>query len=295
MAFAGNGFIQRTGDKIRLYIDDPDVSAKYTDANIKEAMRRAFADVYSDVNRVNSGKAWSSITVSVVKGTAEYELPPTISQFFAFEDRDNTDGNYQGEIIPLDPLHPVGPQFRIEPPIIRFDPMPQVDDILTLMYLPSGEAPIFEGVAAGTSTTTTIDTTSVTEGQRDLRPNSYNGYTLTQLNATGQPLLHRKVTAYDATSLTVAPALPAAWVSSETFEVVPLHAYRLEDVVAYKAARTLSGTAGDAERQVALNFEYKDALRTLRLDMAYMEARVGQRMRRTIRHKRRSMYGVARR
>ena len=296
MAFSGNGFIKRTGDKIREYVDDPDASAKWSDDQIKDQIQRAFADVYSDINRVSTCKVMARVTINILQDVAEYVLPPTIAQFLAIEERDDSTDDFQREnLIPLDPLSPWGPGFTIQGSILVFDPRPTVSDTLRLRYIPSGEAPIFEGIAAGTSTTTTIDTTSVTEGKRDLRDQAYGGYEVTQLNGSGEPLLHRQVTGYDGTTLTIAPALPTAWTGSETFEVVPMHAYRLEDVIALRVARFFGSISGDNERVVGLNNEYKDTLRTLRLDKAYMEQRVGQRFRRSIRGKRRSRTATVRR
>lgn len=296
MAFSGNGYLKRTGDKVREYVDDPDASAKWSDAQIKDQIRRAFADVYSDINRQSTCKVMSRVTIEILQDVAEYVLPPTIAQFLALEERSDDTDNFEREnIIPLDPLSPWGPGFTIQGSILVFDPRPTANTTLRLRYVPSGEAPIFEGVADASSTTTTIVTASTTEGTRDLRDQAYTGYEVTQLNGSGEPLLHRQVKSYDGTALTIFPALPSAWTASETFEVVPMHAYRVEDVVALRVARFFGAISGDNERVVGLNNEYKDTLRTLRLDMAYMEQRVGQRFRRTIRGKRRNRAAVARR
>lgn len=296
MAFSGSGFIKRTGDKVREYVDDPDASAKWSDPQVKDQIRRAFADVYSDINRQSTCKVHSRVTIEILEDVAEYVLPPTIAQFLALEERSDDTDNFEREnLIPLDPLSPWGPGFTIQGNILVFDPRPTVTDTLRLRYVPSGEAPIFEGVAAGTSTKTTVATDTVTEGTRDLRDQAYTGYEITELNGTGEPLQHRMITGYDGTELTIAPALATAWTGSETFEVVPMHAYRLEDVVALRVARFFANISGDNERAVGLNNEYKDTLRTLRLDKAYMEQRVGQRFKRSVRGKRRSRVAVVRR
>jgi hypothetical protein len=322
VALVGNSFLRKVTDKARVYTNEQGVSSYFTDANLVEFVRRAWADVHSDINRVNSFKVRSRVNIVVAVNQREYLLPPHVATFLQLEKVD-TDGNMEWEIIPRHPLNPAGPGFTIEYPILRFDPIWKTGETLRLTFAPTGEIHPFEATVSGDAGAAPvgwnaagsnflipsgagtvgaaegiIDSTLVTV---DTRANAYAGYIFRVLSVTGEPLTNvvqdRLVTSHSNTlitgqsgQLTIAPALsPIPALSAGVFidyEVVPMHAYRLEDIVALKVARFMHSITGNSDRAKMLQGEFMDAIRTLRLDRVNAEGRVGHRFTRTVRNTR---------
>jgi hypothetical protein len=373
MAVSGVGFLATVSEKVREFISEPGPSSEFSDARILDMMRRAWADVMDDVNRVTSMGIRARIDLAVVADQREYALPPftRILEIKKLTD----DGDLEWEITPKHPLAPTGPNFTIEGPMLRFDPNWDYGYTLQLVYTPSAEVEAIEATedelvkgtgtadADGTTaqfdlsdgtpdlsgiTTATdwsirvadqtggiggsdifditavndttdivtvatvpdagtdkdweifMDTTHVrydtaVAGTRDTRANAYAGHVLKVLSSTEGTKQDRVVTAYSNTlgEFTVAPAFspsPGRRLDPSnllTFEVVPAHAYRFQDLIALKAARFIAAVKGDRDRFELLQTEYADAIRALRLQHANAEQRIGPHMTRVTRYRRR--------
>lgn len=293
MAVAGVGFLSSTVSLIRSWIDEPDVD-RFTDAAMLANILRAYADVLEDVNRVSTDVVRSRVDIAVVANQREYVLPPTVGRIVEFA-RVDTYGNIIEEAVPRGYLSGYGPNWTIEGPILRFDPVWQVGQTLRLTHIPNGEVAAFEGtVAAGggangaiTASTLTPPST-LTAGTLDRRANAYVGYVLRVLSENGGTAQDRVVTAQDSTTpsqpvFTVKPDFSPTPTVSVVFELVPSHAYRFQHLVALKVARLIAGVIGDRLRYQTLAAEYTDAMRHLMLSKAQAEGRVGQRMHRHVR------------
>lgn len=285
MAVGGVGFLTRVVSNIRTFVNEPDVTSALSDTFILDRLRAAWSDVMSDLNRSSTFKPRARMDLTVIANQAEYVLPPTIAAFQSLEKLDES-GNLEWEIVPSHPLNPIGPGFTIELPILRFDPIWTEGETLRLTWQPNAEAPMFEGTATSGSTATTIAATSVAAGKRDLRPHAYVGYTLRRLNGSGEPVEERIVTAYSGTNFTVAPAFSST-MADAVFEVLACHVYRMEDILGLKTARKIASISADPQRARGLQDEYLDALRSLRLDLSQGEQRIGRKLERSIRGRRR--------
>ncbi len=291
MAVAGQGFLSLVSEKVREFSDEPGASSKFSDARILDMMRRAWADVLDDINRVSSGKIRARIDIAIVADQREYALPPNIGQFLEFK-KLSDEGYLEWEVLPNHPLSPWGPQFNIEGPMLYLDPKWRQGYTMQIDYVPTAEVPIFEATApAGGVTTSTIKPpASVTAGTVDLRPSAYLGYVVRILSDTNGAQQERVVSSQDSTTpiqpiLTVKPDWSPALTddAATIFEVVPQQAYRYQDLIALKASRFIASITGDRKRVETLQVEYRDSIRALRLREAQKEARIGQRFHRTTR------------
>lgn len=293
MAVAGIGFLSIVSEKCREFSDEPGASSKFSDARILDMIRRAWADVLDDINRVSSAKIRARIDIAVVADQREYALPPNIGQFLEFK-KLSDDGYLEWEVLPNHPLSPWGPQFNIEGPMLYLDPKWRQGYTMRIDYVPTAEVPIFESLAdVGDITASVIQpsvTTSNTVGTIDLRANAYLGYVVRILSDTLGFQQERVVSSQDS----AAPARPILTVKPDwsptpsddgatIFEVVPQQAYRYQDLIALKAARFIASITGDRKRVETLQVEYRDSIRALRLREAQKEARIGQRFHRTTR------------
>ncbi len=278
MALSGKGFLKRVVDKVRDYTDDTAIEVRFTDAAIVSFIRHAWADVVSDINRISTAKVRVRKTITLQEGVQEYALPPCIGKILSLGLPDETTNTEWAEKLPNHPLSPYGMGWAIEGHMLYFDPKPTEGGSWRLTYVPSGEAHPFEATAAAGCTTTLVKVKSVIDGRRDPRADCYLGYVLSKIDTNGDPIWHRNITAYDGTDLTLAPALASSLSEDDTFEVLPVYAYRFEHVIGLKVGKLCAGLTGDLERQRGINIEYQDAIRLARLDAANVESRIGQRM-----------------
>lgn len=291
MAFSGVGFISQVGTRIREYMDDPSSSARFSDAQIKDAIHARFQEVVEDINRVSTGRIRSTITISVLAKTMEYVLPPNIGTFLEFKKLD-ADNNPEFEIIPRDPLNPVGPGFTIEGGILlRLDRKWDAEYTMTIVYTPTGEASIFEGTAVTFTASTLTVPATVTEGVVDRRTNAYLGAVIQMLSATGLPEQDRIISSQtNATPgqpvFTVKPDFSPVLAGTPIFQVLPDYALRYKDVIALRVAMFLSAIRKNRDGYEFLRNEYQQALRSLRLHQANVEGRRGMRFSRAVRDRR---------
>ena len=291
MTVAGQGFLAIVSEKVREFSDEPGASSKFSDARILDMMRRAWADVLDDINRVSSGKIRARIDIAILESQREYALPPNIGQFLEFKKLDS-EGFLEWEILPNHPLSPWGPQFNIEGPMLYLDPKWRTGYTMRIDYVPTAEVPIFEATAAsgGIAAGTIQPPATVTAGTVDLRPSAYLGYVVRILSDTNGAQQERVVSSQTSAVparpiLTVKPVWSPALTddAATIFEVVPQQAYRYQDLIALKASRFIASITGDRKRVETLQVEYRDSIRALRLREAQKEARIGQRFHRTTR------------
>ena len=292
MALSGVGFLKQTSDKIREYMDDSTGAVRFTDAQITDTMHLKFQEVMEDVNRVSTAKVRARMTIAIVGEQREYELPPGIGTFLEFKKLD-TNGNPEWEIIADHPLSPQGPGFTIEGGVLlRLDPFWGTNHTMTIVYTPNAECTMFEASATVHSTSTLTVPSSVTEGAVDVRPNSYLGYVLQIIDSvTGLSQQDRIISDQDNTTpgqpvFTVKPDFNPALDGTEVFQVLPQYAFRYQDMLALKVARFYSAIRKNEDSWKFLGFEYQSAQRSLRLQQANMEGRVGHRFHRSIRGRR---------
>lgn len=295
MALSGTGFLKSVTDKARKYAFDPAASKRFSDTELLDEVRMAWAEVQDEINRFSTQKLKARVDVAITAETADYVLPPTIGQFLMLEKIESSTGRPEWEMTPNDPLAPFGPGYLIEGPVLRIDPLWQAGYTMRMTYVPNAEAELFEATASTWDTTNGDDITipaSVTDGSVDSRAKAYCGYVLRVLSATEAGYdfkQERVITDYDNQNLklTFTPALsPLPTSGTVTFEVVPAHAHRYQKAIALNVARTMCLAVKDDKHAEDLRKLYQDTMRSLRLGHSQTEARTGHKFNRAVRGRR---------
>ncbi len=264
--------------RIREYTSEPSSNAKFTDAVLCKSISQAFSEVWSDLTRIRSNKIGVRFDLSIVTGTTEYILPPTLGRIVDMQEL-NTSGNIVRRHSPSHHRQEAFPGFLFEGNVLRLQDDPNDSYTLRLIAEPSN----FVWLCNGTVTTITNDTTNndcdivipaaPTTGTLDQRPNSYAGCVFRLLTSSGSGagiIQDRTVKSYTPSTrtLVVLPDYDDVPTTPATFEIVPQGADDLLEPVALLVARRIVGTEGDNSRYKILNTEYHASLRSARLDGA---------------------------
>jgi len=271
------GSLLGTSGKVRKYIHEPAYSTRFTDANLSDYLRRAIVETMGELDRYNIFRPRARVSITVVAEQEFYALPP-IGKFLLFEKVNTTTLRPEWEVVPNHPLSPFDARFTIEGPVLRLSPVWAVGETMRITYVPAfdGEVVEFTCQSSPAATSSTVTATTMIAGTLDVRPHAYVGWTLQSLNMTVAEV--RLVTAYNATTglLTVSPnfgTTPTGGTSK--FELVPLHQYRFQDLLAFRIARQIAAVIGDATKMKTLQTEYQESLRALRLDLSQADGRKG--------------------
>ncbi len=307
----GIGIIKPMVAKFRQYIDDKGDSAKWSNAEVMDFLRTAWTDIMSDLMRVSDFKPKARFNISITADTENFLLPPNIGHILKFEEVKNPGTSKQSISIDFQPNHhlsPHGEGWSIEGPVLHLDPPWTEGKTLRLTYIPTFSAPFFEfkadlndtaanlktGIVFDFATADDLITPELTPSKED---HAYLGYTIRGplLAAAATDMEERQIiTAYDANVdgvgdnankalLTVSPGFTDDVAEDDLFEVIPQGMYRFVHLVALKAARIERSIVRDTKGAGSLNGEYRDALRTLRLDHATGQQRTGKRFQRSVR------------
>lgn len=270
---------------IRQVLDEPAENVKYTDQQLLSYARSAWSTVIQDLFNVADNPIVLRFDITVSSAAQEYVLPPIVGEILELAKIDSDTDLYLWEEVPSSRWNPAGPGFIIEGNVIRFSPKWQETHTLRLTFIPTGDMTVHTGdTTTFTATTVTMDD-SPTTGALDLRENGYAGAILRILSATWgggekQHVQERVVSSYDATTrvATVSPAFnPVPSAGTLTYEIVPMLYNLLEMTVCFYTASMLLAIEGPARKQAAVEKKYAEMLRALRLRVANIENRIGDR------------------
>lgn len=273
---SGTGIIADAVTFIRQLTDEPSTQAKYSDGDILKFYQASMEQIMTDLQTNTEHPVVCRQTISVVKGTTEYALPPCVGEVHRLAKIKTATGEVEAEWYPG--TYVGRPGFKVEDRILRFDPIPTATQDYELLYVPTAEATVFKATATFSETLTSsalnkVNFTSgnVSAGSEDKRHDAYNGHLLRVLDVNGDDTIHEyKITDYDYDSnriITVDRSFSPALVDSEsvTFEVVPNYALLLHHVVCYQAALTIVGIEGNLQKLQGLQLQYREKIRALRL------------------------------
>lgn len=277
-------------ERIRGFLDDPDLEAKYSDDYIvRHIISPAFASVLSRINNSASNPVIQKIDFPLVAQQQDYQLPPAVGEVLRLCISDEL-GRVLQEALPRGFWNLRGPNWQIQGNIISFIPKPPESYAnMELWYIPSGDyKPVYStgGVAAFTLSTdksyaTITVSTSATLGDWDRRPSAYVGQMMRLLPSTGV-VEERLISGWEYqngsgwkasfrkpfTNATGNANLPA-------FEIAPEGSENLFEAVAAAGAlklasyRKLSG-----EHFGMVQAAYRDAMKTLMDHYSNMQMRL---------------------
>lgn len=275
--------------RIRFYLDDPDVDAKYTDDFLlRHALMPSMVDVLSRLNQNAENRVVNRLAYTLSDDTLEYVLPPCMQTFLKMIVQD-ANGVAVCDMKPRGFDHIWGPGISFEGNILRLDPLRFIgggpDDLTVyLWYVSNGDVFPHLSTAGGTLAlnsdgrhTFTLGTAA--KGQIDRRVNAYAGQTLRLLPASPAACEERVVESSDLvgsdwvlllrnnfTETAVGAAIP--------YEVCPPSSQALMEATAILAAQKLGISRKISQpHQQALVLQYRSAMKTIGDNLAMMNER----------------------
>jgi hypothetical protein len=267
-------------EKVRHYLDDPDLDAKYDDNYlVRFFLSSAMTDVISRVSMMSDAQITSSFNISVTAGTSHYKLPPAVAQVLRIGSMSDQNGLFVEDYRPRNQFNPYGPNWSIEGNTIVFEPKVNYNRVLTVVFVPSGDVMChYQASTTGTlnSNGTFTMPATATIGSLDKRPNSYQGAYLRIFgaNVTDEVVISN----YDAQLRVVTPSTAFVnAVGSYSYEIVPFLLEPMIDAISLSAAmRAGVGRKINQAHMQALGLAYKQAIKTAHDTLGNMNARVGK-------------------
>ena len=285
-------FLEKVVDWVRIYTDEPTITAKYTEDNLYDLIQTEWTTIMEQLNLSAQTPIIVRHRITVVEDQKVYLLPPTIGQVLRIMMLD-TNGGVQGEVYPRSRWNPAGCGVAIEGNTLYLDPTWGGSTVyIELDYMPTGDVMLHDGtIDSDDSIVNDVDENTCTvvlaatpdNGSLDTRPNAYAGSILRIISAgTNNYEQMRVIQSYDVATrtATVAPAFTAALLPSVTgedisYEIAPFLSPGKQNIVALAVSRHIITTEGNIQRYGMITRQYKEMLRSVRLHLANVEQIVG--------------------
>ena len=275
-----DSFLSRAIAKVRTWIDEPAINAKYTDTEILEQLELSYISVVAEKNRNSQTPAIAKIIVTLTAGTTEYILPYTVGSIEAIYQAEAYGGKLFYES--RSQYNPFGRRLWVEGNVIKLQDtgMLGFGDEITVEYIPSGTARLHHGTCTlGSDGTTATFGATPNVGTLDTHHNAYTGCVFRLLNVdgttvTGNYMQERPITEYDNTTriATFSPVLsPVATTDNGSiyYEIAPAIHKGLDLVVAIHSAYTIAAMEGNRKRAGTILTAYREQIRNVRLQAYY--------------------------
>lgn len=270
-------------EKVRHYLDDPDLDAKYDDNYlVRFFLPSAMTDVISRVSQMSDAQILSSFQITVNAGTTHYKLPPAVAQVVRIGSIETQTGLFVEDLKPRNQFHLNGPGWTVQGNAIVFQPGVEYTKTYTVVFVPSGDIQchyVSTATGALTGTAQFILPTTLTLGTLDKRPNAYQG---SYLRIFGANVTDEIVIAgYDADTRDVTPSITPVNAAGPTYfysyEIVPFLLEPMIDAISISAAmRAGVGRKINQAHMQSLMLAYKQAIKTAHDTLANMNGRVGK-------------------
>jgi hypothetical protein len=275
-------FLLTVLERVRAYLDDPDVDAKYSnDFVVRNMICPALVDVMSRLNMNREDLLVLRHTISLIPGVHYYQIPPCIQEVWRLgiylEDK------LVSEVFPRGHFNPRGPGWRIEGPSLFLDSTPLAATEVDLEYIHNGDMlPHYATNGLPIDYSVFQLSASPQMGAVDRRPNGYAGQTLRILNTTGE-VIERTIRQSELT--------PSGWwvrtrvpiwegtipIDPQTYEVAPAGSQPLYDSIALGAAMRLGVMRRLPQSALeGLRTQYRISMKTISDNLANLQARRGK-------------------
>ena len=275
-----DSFLTRAIADVRESLDEPNVSAKYTDARIIEHLEKAYILVLNEVNRQSKTPAVVQQTITIAANTTVFRLPYIMGSFYGLYDQDDSGGKiyYDGR----GRFNPFGRRIWLEQNFLHIQSVDSLGIGTTLKaeWIPSGVSRLHNGtctISADGKTVTLGATPNV--GTLDTHEEAYAGSTLRILGATGTTVVGnvlQEIPISSYSNITRAAVLPIALDPIPTtsdgyiyYEIAPSIHKGMDMVVALYAAYRIMSTEGNDKRAKGILNAYRNEIRNLRLTTYY--------------------------
>lgn len=268
-------------EKVRHYLDDPDLDAKYDDNYlVRFFLASAMNDVLSRVSMMSDNQIVQNLTLTVSEGVKDYLMPPTVRQVLRVGLKNPDTGAWTEDFHPRNQFNVYGPGWMLEGNLISFEPPPTSGREFSIAYIPSGDVQAHyenstHGVLNANGTFTMV--ANPTLGSRDKRQNAYVGCYLRIFGsgATDELVVSAHDAATSVLTLRTAATNPAG---SYSYEVVPFLLEPMIDAVSLSAAmRAGTGRKISGAQMQLLMLSYKSAIKTAHDMIGNMNSRSGKR------------------
>ncbi len=279
-SFYSDSFLSRGIVDVREALDEPNVSAKYTDARIIEHLEKAYILVLNEKNRQDKTIAVVKQDLTISANTTTYMLPYTMGSFYGlYSENDSGCKVFYDE---RSKYNPFGQGVWLEGHTLHIQSvgMMGIGTRLKMEWVPSGIARLHNGVCtiSADGLTVTLGATP-NAGMLDTHDNAYSGGVLRILGVngttvTGNYLQERNITAYDNTTrvatLDVAlDPIPTTDDGYIYYEIAPAIHKGMDMVVALYAAYRIMTVEGNQKRAAGILNAYRNELRNVRLSTYY--------------------------
>lgn len=276
-----NSYLYTLLERIRTYIDLPEVEAKYSnDYLVRHVICPAQVDILSRLSHTTGCPVLLTMDITMTDTAQDVVMPPNVLNVLRVETIDE-DGNRLGEILPRSFWNPYGPQnWRVEGMpgalTLHIDAAPSGLETARLLYQTNGDILPHYGTGTLASSNTVTLAATPTLGVVDRRPNAYVGSVLRILSSSG-PIEERQITAhaYAGGNWTVTARSDFTYTAngSVLYEIAPAGSQSLYEVIAaWSAVKIGTNFLSDAKRNAIL-LQYKAALKTIGDNLTYMQSR----------------------
>lgn len=283
MADSSNSVLKTVIERIRGYLDDPDLEAKYSDDYIvRHVVQPAFASIMSRVNNSSTSPVLQRLSFPLTKDQQYYQLPPCVGEVWRLAIL-QPNGEVIQEAMPRNMYNIRGSNWQIEGNVISFLPYPDANYAdMELWYTPSGDYQAFYCVNAGAGAslnankdqvTFTLSSLTVTIGTVDRRPSAYVGQMIRLLPTGNTGVVEERMIATWAPN----PSVAGQWIATvrrpfthvaagtlSALEIAPEGSEPLYEAMAAAGAMKLAGYRKvSGEHFGMIQAQYRDAMKTL--------------------------------
>jgi len=279
-AFYSDSFLSRGLVDVRENVDEPNVSAKYSDDRIIAHLERAYILVLNEKNRSNKTPAVVKQTITIASGVTEYNLPHVVGSVHAIYSTNDSGYKlfYDGRGV----HNPYGRGIWLEGDTLHIQNVDSMGLGMSLIveWIPIGIARLHNGVCtlSADGKTVTFGAT-VNAGTLDTHHEAYAGSVFRCLGVDGTTVVgnylqERNITAYDETTrqatldLALDP-IPTTDDGYIYYEIAPSIHKGMDTVVALYAAYRIMSVEGNIKRAKSILDAYRNELRNVRLTAYY--------------------------
>ncbi len=278
-------------DRVRSYIDDPTVNAKYSNNYLlSNIITPEMINVVSRINLTAGNPMLLTHDITLVEDQPRYVLPPGIGEIYRVG-KLNDSGRVEYDFKPRGEHHPRGPVWSLDGNTINFRPYPDANDAgetITIFYIPNGDFQMHYSDSGGqrnSGTTFTLsDTLAATGdiGYRDYREQAYAGAILRVWKRTDNNIIEERVIrSYNhATRMaTVDTAFVNISVNNSgyRYEVIPQMATSLASAISSSAAVQLGTIRNISQKQMNfLLLQHKTNMKTILDNRSNIQNRTGK-------------------
>ena len=282
-----NSFIYTVIERIRGYLDDPDLDAKYSDDFlIRHIIMPSMVNVNSRINNSMTNPVVSRLRISLVDDQQYYQLPPTVGEVWNVCEYDTDTGEITRDYKPRNHYSANGPSWRLEGNQLSVLPLPDEAKDIDVMYTHNGDLLLHYGTSttsngalASDLVTFTLDS-SPTIGAIDKRPNAYAGAVLRILsgNVVEERVIDSSSSSKESSAieLTVRTAFDYHTPGEDiTYEIAPAGFQPMYEAISASGALKLASykkITGTHFQMIQL--QYKDALKSAADHYANMQMRM---------------------